>query len=270
MASSTVYCEHIKGNDDFSQFHIAACKGDVVAVKKFIEKGINIDKTLSVNVQHRGINNRFEFNALHTALLQYRESSKNKDNYMQIIKILVENGINTEYPFRKTKPQAKLDSLHNEMEERRPLTFASNDEIIELLRKGGAKTSPLIFIKQKDNYKFYKGEIIVSGTIEIYPDDDEWFPGALCMFVDKGTSYLIPRDNSERTAWFCLDDDGTLFTKLKIDRKKIKTKCFSGFAKIQITNYRLLIEATEAYDSAKLVKVIEMKNYSYKKCPSKQ
>jgi len=265
MAYSATYCKFIKGDDDFTQFHIAACKGNVEAVKKFIEKGININKVFSVTAPLRGINERYEFNALHTALWQYRESNNNKDNYRQVIELLVNNGIDADYPFRHTKKQAKLDSPHNEMAESRPISFAPNNEIGALLRKGGAKKSSLIFTKQEDEFNYFQGDIIVSGEIYINPYD-EFNAGMLCMVVDKETSYLIPRAGDTRVAWFCLECNESLYAKMKIDRKKIKDNCFTGFAKIKITNYRQYINESEGCDFARLVKLIEMNNYIYKKC----
>ena len=268
MASSEIYCDQIKGENDFANFHIAACKGDVEAVKTIIKRPININQSFFLSVPDENGSNRFEFNALHTALQKYRDSSTNKNNYKKIIQILVENGINAEYPYRCWYNPNNKTYAH--FEEIRPINMAANNEIAELLRKGGAKISPLIvsYSDKESPFKFYKGTIIVSGTIRLDPYD-EWFPGDLQMWVDKETGYLIPRVDDYRTAWFCFDNDGTLFTKMKIDKEKIQTKCFSGYAKVQITNYRQYRGESEDADHATLVKVIEMKNYSYKECPRK-
>jgi len=264
MAFSDFYCNNVIGSDDLTKFHIAACKGDVKAVKKFIEKGINLNKPFIVNAQFWDRNNHYEFNALHTALSQYRDSNTNKDNYRQIIELLVKNGIDAECPFRWWYSK-DINTPPNHIDTYRPINMASNYAIAELLKKGGAKMSPLIFAQKKGEFNYFRGDIIVSGKIDIDPYS-EYFPKMLCMNVDKDTFYLIPRVADFRSAWFCLKDDGRLFTKMKIDGEKIKDKCFSGVAKIKITNYQQYIGESEDADYAKLVKVVEMKNYSYKKC----
>lgn len=56
-----------------SPFHLAVCKGDIVAVKKFIEYGVNINKKVN-NMTPLMLAARF--------------------NHTEIIKILLENGAN--------------------------------------------------------------------------------------------------------------------------------------------------------------------------------
>jgi len=279
---SDIYCSEIIGSDDLSQFHIAVCKGDVEAVKKVIEKGININQTFIVNARPFSDENyHYEFNALHTALMRYKYAEYlqefpeplggterpdiNKEDYGRIIQLLIKNGIDTEYPFRWWSSK-DIKTPPGHIDEFRPINLASNYEIAELLQKGGAKISPLIFSQKKGGYNYFRGNIIVSGKIASTPtyyEGDSW--NELCMHVDRDTFYLIPRVNDFRSDWFCLKVDRTLLTKMKIDGEKIKHKCFSGFAKIQITNYRQVI-GESGYDDAELVKLIKAKDYSYKKC----
>jgi hypothetical protein len=267
-AFSQSYCEYIMGSDDLSKFHIAACRGDVNAVNKFIEQGINLNQPFIINAPFWNRNNHYEFNSLHTALSQDKESSANKDNYRKIIELLINNGIDAEYPFRWWYANdIKQPPTH--VDEYRPINMASNYEIAKLLKKGGAKLSPLIFSQNKGEFNYFRGDIIVSGKINVDPYS-EYFPNMLCMSVDKDTFYLIPRVADFRSAWFCLEDDGTLFAKMKINGQKIKDKCFSGVAKIQITNYQQYIGESEDADYAKLVKVIEAKDYSYNSCQSNE
>ena len=187
----------------------------------------------------------------------------NKEDYRHIIELLVKNGIGTEFPFRWWYSK-DINTPPNHIDEFRPINMASNYEIAELLKKGGAKMSPLIFSQKKGGFNHFRGDIIVSGKIAIDPYDED-IPNELCMHVDRDTFYLIPRVGDFRSAGFCLKNDKTLFTKMKIDGKKIKDKCFSGFEKIQITNYRQSI-GESGHDDAELVKVIETKDYSYNKC----
>lgn len=267
FAFSISYCGKIQGQDALSQFHIAVCKGDVKSVKKFIENGINLNQKFIVNAQFWERNNHYEFNALHTALSQYKytESRTNKDNYKQIIEIILKNGIDTECPLRHWSSK-DINTPPNHISEHLPINMASDYEIADLLKKGGAKMSPLIFVKQIDEYKYFKGNIVVSGEINFYSDNDQWFPGRICMNVDKETSYLIPRVNDSRIAWFCLDRDEMLLSKMKIDNNILKNKCLSGYAKIEITNYRQYIRASEGCDDATLVNLIKGRDYIYKEC----
>lgn len=255
------YCDSLTGSDDLSKFHLAVCRADIETTKQFLRKGVDVNKTLTVDAVFWNRNNRAEFNALHTSLLNF---DKNAKQYTQIIQLLVREGINTATPYRFSYSN-NITSEPNHLSEYKPITLAHNEQIAQLLAQGGTKLSPLILKNAEGAVNFYNGNIVVSGKIDINPHD-EFFSGMLCMLVDKTTSHLIPRVGDPRTPWFCFENLEDAITMLKINAERINKECFSGFATVEITDYQQDKNESEVSDLAKLVRVLESRKFSYKKC----
>lgn len=110
---------------------------------------------------------------------------------------------------------------------------------------------------------YYKGEAIVSGTLDVTHPDDEYTPCGLCFSVDKKDSDKIPRESGDtRNAWFSFDNSkyNTTSNTYELAGLKIRAnKCYQPMkATIKIKDYMADKTPTETVDETTLVDIISM------------
>jgi hypothetical protein len=96
----------------------------------------------------------------------------------------------------------------------------------------------------------WSGEVTVSGHYRAHPDYPQ--PGAelLCFFVDNETAHLLPRfRHDERYPWFC-------FTNHRDAVSLLGPPQTEGAATVTIDEYRTVREFTDAFDTARLVRLV--------------
>jgi len=129
----------------------------------------------------------------------------------------------------------------------------------------------------EDNvHVYYDGKIIISGNYQ------ELSPSAisgetLCFYADNATAYLIPRDpnlyglnnGDKRNPWFCFSNQNSAKNMFGISDKNIfsniatATSCIKGKATIEVSNYVVDERESEAYDTAKLEKIVSKEEYAF-------
>lgn len=255
-------CYYLKGNDDMTQLHFAVCNEDLGSVEKIIRKGINLNQEYSLNEQRkngRGI--RFKFNALYLAMEQYKERGTDKKKYRQIIQLLVNGGINKEYEHSGYQELGDASRSWGGWG-RRAKDMVVDGEVAAILKLDFPNQSPLAFDYEADNHRHFKGEIFVSGKIFIDPYAENQ-TGMLCMHVDEETAHLMPNVQGRHSTSFCFENRDDAIGQLKISREKIEKMCFTGEAKVRVSNFRQYIGESEGCSYAKLVRLEGVNGYIY-------
>jgi hypothetical protein len=100
----------------------------------------------------------------------------------------------------------------------------------------------------------FKGEITLSGTLDIH-DDKEIAPltDQVCFMVDNNQYYLVPRlEGCEGGSWFC-------FYNTETARNLFSSTKNGSAASITIDDYTIYNRPSEVYDQATLVSIIKKK-----------
>jgi hypothetical protein len=113
-------------------------------------------------------------------------------------------------------------------------------------------------LSEDERYVKYEWTIQVSGKYEMHT-----FFNKLCFYVDEKTAYLIPRDpnmfgsgnGDTRDAWFCFSNQNTAKEKLAFN------SCNKGNATIEINSYTVDKLESEVFDTAALIKVVNMQSW---------
>jgi hypothetical protein len=95
----------------------------------------------------------------------------------------------------------------------------------------------------------FAGELVVSGTYRALYDDPE--PSLICFHVDAESAERIPRMlHDERNVWFCFENEAEA-------ERLLGPPGTPGTATVEISDYRTVRQFTDAYDTARLLRVIE-------------
>lgn len=96
----------------------------------------------------------------------------------------------------------------------------------------------------------FSGELTVSGSYRSHPDYPE--VQALCFDVDGASAVRVPRmRGDERRVWFC-------FTNQQEAVRALGSAHSEGRATIVIDEYRTVRQFTDVFDTARLVRVVEV------------
>jgi hypothetical protein len=112
---------------------------------------------------------------------------------------------------------------------------------------------------QEKQLVYYTGSATLSGRFDRRLDEETLAKqGDVLCFFPKGTSAsLVPRGKSDpRLPWFCFSNQKKAKSLLRANGDKVKGSCgIQGEATVTVTHYVANLQASEVFDTARIVKL---------------
>jgi len=120
-----------------------------------------------------------------------------------------------------------------------------------------ASKSGLTLYKTDDEFKYYKGQVTLTGSYSrnYNPNDEFDDSDSICFTPDATTAKLIPRPNGDqRKPYFCFSNFETARKLLNLNKQLLSGYCSqSGKAIVTIQGYDLFYAQAGFHDQSKLV-----------------